>query len=143
MKANKLISNLQENKIHYISVKLSPELLSIIKTFQDNLVFNCDGFKCEFEDEHEYVSLFIDDGELTIMNVSYVDTSDDDLLVDEKDFISCLLYVVREKNITQHIKLNNEYEAICNTSGIKVGCQKFDWDIVDKLVKAKKEILKK
>lgn len=143
MKTKKLISQLQNKIIEYISVKSSSELLSIINTFQDNLSFNTDGFEFEFDNEDEYVSLFMDNGKLTIMNAGYINANGEDLLVSEPKFIDCLLYIVREKNKTQHIKLNDEYEAVCNEDGIKVGCQEFDWDILDKLVEVKEKIFKK
>lgn len=36
----------------------------------------------------------------------------------------------------QTIKLNNEYEAIVSKSGIQVGCQNFDLDVIPKLYAA-------
>jgi hypothetical protein len=38
------------------------------------------------------------------------------------------------------ITLNSEYSAECTKEGIKIRHQTFDWEIVDKLVEAKKEL---
>ncbi len=47
-----------------------------------------------------------------------------------------------EKEVVVKVKLNSDYEAIVSKAGIVVGCQTFPLEIVEKLVAAKKSVLK-
>ena len=53
-----------------------------------------------------------------------------------------VLKLVSKKPQNESIVLNAAHTAVCSSAGIKVGCQDFSWDIVDKLVEAKKRWVK-
>lgn len=55
---------------------------------------------------------------------------------------TAILRLKAAKNERITVVLNSEHTAVVSKSGIKVGCQTFPLDIVEKLAKARDEVLK-
>jgi hypothetical protein len=51
-----------------------------------------------------------------------------------------VLELISKKPTTISVVLNNSHTAECSKEGIKVGCQNFKWDIIEKLSEAKKQL---
>ncbi len=52
------------------------------------------------------------------------------------------LFEIFTKPKTVEVVLNKEHTAVISKDGIKVGCQTFPMDVIDKLVEGRKEFLK-
>jgi len=124
------------NKLYYTKLSDIEQIKFINECEKNNVNIEEEVIKQPVDREYPYIYFEVDENGKGVLGTcdGNADDPEDDILVSKTKFKE----LVRNHKNPIEIVLNEQYKAIICSDGVKVGCQKFSFNIIKELAKAAK-----
>jgi hypothetical protein len=157
----KLLKKIEEGEVNYVNSPITPLNINIILGIYhnksiDKIYFESDLQEC-LENNHIPKSIQVShmffiyasagSFKLGLINKTKEDVIEKedykDIVISENKFLKLLNSLIEKyEELGEVIKLNEDYNAILTKDNVEVGCQKFDWETIDKIIRFRVNMLK-